>query len=446
MWEWEEQQRTPVKVDAPSEGAEALVVATHSSNSIYKYADDTAIFGHITSHDETAYRDEVRNLVEGCLDNNISLNVSKPEELVIDFRKQGGDHTPLHINGVAAEMVNWLFGNSNSEITADMQGYQGGNFSHTEFLLIGFHELKEQRWLLFFPFCLMFMLSTVANSALIFVITAQRSLHSPMCVLIGAMACVDLSLPVFFVPKMLLSLLFNWDAISLLGCLVQMFFIHFVGSFQSSILLWMALDRYAAICIPLRYNEYTNTSSSLKFIVAAVLRNGIFILVIVILAGNLPYCSSNVIDHCFCEHMALVSVANGSTVINSSVGLGAVFCVTTLDFVCIVVSYGKIFISVFKTTTGKSSRKAIHTCTTHIIVMCVTYFSAMTAFFTYRVKNSISPNIRVLISTMYLLFPSCFNPIIYGIRTKEIREQILKLIKRTKVDQTSFKVSSLMQN
>ncbi|XP_006628013.3 olfactory receptor 52K1-like [Lepisosteus oculatus] len=320
-----------------------------------------------------------------------------------------------------------------------MQDYSGGNISHTEFLFVGFYELKQHRWLLFFPFFLMFMLSSIANSILIFVIKTQRSLHSPMCVLIGAMACVDLSLPVFIVPKMIFSFLFNWDGISLLGCLVQMFFIHFVGSFQSSILLWMSLDRYAAICIPLRYNDYLNISSSLKFVLAAIVRNGTFAVIVDVLAGDLSFCSSNAINHCFCEHMALVGLACGNTIVNNVVGLLAVFCVTTLDCLFMVISYVKIFISVFKTTSGKSFHKAIHTCTTHIIVMCVTYFCAMTAFVSYRIPNSIPPDIRIIISTMYLLFPSCFNPIIYGIRTKEIREQILKLVGRTKFAQLSVK-------
>nr|XP_006628023.1 PREDICTED: olfactory receptor 51E2-like [Lepisosteus oculatus] len=322
-----------------------------------------------------------------------------------------------------------------------MQAYQSGNFSHTEFVLNGFSGLKENRWLLFFPFFMLFVLSTFANSALIFVIKTQRSLHSPMCVLIGAMAFVDLSLPVFFVPKMLLGFLFNWDDISFLGCLVQMFFLLFVGTFQSSILLWMALDRYAAICIPLRYNDYLNTSTCLKLIITAVLRNGMFVVIVVVLAGNLSYCTSNVIDHCFCEHMALVGLACGGTLINSVFGLVAVFCITTVDCICIVISYVKIFYSVFKS--GKSSRKAIHTCTTHIIVMCVTYTCTMTAFLSYRIRNSLSPNIRVLTSIMYILLPSCFNPIIYGIRTKEIREQLMKLVWRSKITRASVKVSSV---
>ncbi|XP_006628016.2 olfactory receptor 52E8-like [Lepisosteus oculatus] len=327
-----------------------------------------------------------------------------------------------------------------------MQGFQGGNFSHTEFLLIGFYELEEQRWLLFFPFLLMFMLSTVANSALIFVIRTQRSLHSPMCVLIGAMAFVDLSMPTIFIPKMLLSFLFNWNGISLLGCLIQMFFVHFVGSFQSSILLWMALDRYAAICIPLRYNDFMNLSNFLKFTVVTILRNCTFVVIVVVLAGNLPYCSSNVIDHCFCEHMALVSMACGSTVTNSIVGLVAVFCITTVDCVCIVISYVKIFYSIFIKASGKSSRKAIHTCTTHIIVMCVSYTCTITAYLSYRVKNSIPPNIRVLISIIHILIPCCFNPIIYGLRTKEIREQLVKLVQAPRIGQTSVKVSSVTYN
>ncbi|KAG8001707.1 Olfactory receptor 52N2, partial [Nibea albiflora] len=185
----------------------------------------------------------------------------------------------------------------------------------------------------------MFIVSLSANSLLLYVIVSQRSLHSPMCIFIGGMAFVDLSLPLLFVPHMLLSFLFNWRGISLTGCLVQMHFIHFVGSFQSTLLVWMALDRYFAICTPLYYHKHMAMPRFLKFIIPLVVRNVVMITLFVSLAGNLSFCAENVIKHCFCEHMALVELACGSTAINNLAGLLSIFIVIVFDVVFVSGSY-----------------------------------------------------------------------------------------------------------
>ena len=38
-----------------------------------------------------------------CQENNLSLNVSKTKEMVVDFRKQQREHPPIHIDGTAVE-------------------------------------------------------------------------------------------------------------------------------------------------------------------------------------------------------------------------------------------------------------------------------------------------------------------------------------------------------
>jgi hypothetical protein len=48
-------------------------VAKHNSNTIKKFADDTLVVGLMTDNDETAYRDDVRELALLCLDNNLYL-------------------------------------------------------------------------------------------------------------------------------------------------------------------------------------------------------------------------------------------------------------------------------------------------------------------------------------------------------------------------------------
>uniref|UniRef100_A0A8C9U9K5 G-protein coupled receptors family 1 profile domain-containing protein n=1 Tax=Scleropages formosus TaxID=113540 RepID=A0A8C9U9K5_SCLFO len=241
-----------------------------------------------------------------------------------------------------------------------MSEYAARNISHTDFILSGFSGPKEWKQLLFIPFFLLFVMSITANSMIIFIILSHRALHSPMYLLICVMAFVDLVIPIFFVPNMLLNLLFNWNHISLMGCLVQMFCIHFFQSVQSTVLLWMALDRFYAICTPLHYNEHMRFSAFLKFVIIPMLRNAVFISAIV-----------------------------------------------AADVLFIVVSYVRIFVSLFKS--GRSCQKAFSTCITHIIVMFVGLIFALTSFLSYRIKNDMSFNSHMVISTMYLLVQSIIH-------------------------------------
>ncbi|XP_016314627.1 putative olfactory receptor 52P1 [Sinocyclocheilus anshuiensis] len=222
----------------------------------------------------------------------------------------------------------------------------------------------------------------------------------------------------YILPNMIFSFLFNLGGISVDGCLIQMFCLHFVGAFQTTLLLWMALDRYFAICRPLYYHKYMEIPNFVKSVVVPVIRNGLLIVTMVSLAGKLTFCVTNVIDHCFCEHMALVQLACGDITINNIVGLSTAFLIPTADCILIAASYVVIFASVFRS--GKAQMKAINTCITYLIVISGSLIFALIAFMSYRIRNYFSSSSHVFVSTMYLHFPSCFNPIVYGVRTKEM--------------------------
>ncbi len=81
-------------------------IATHSSNVIVKFADDTAVIGLITDNDETVYREEGSTLTKWCQENHLSLNIDKTKELVVDFRRQSRQHTPITIDKTPVERVN----------------------------------------------------------------------------------------------------------------------------------------------------------------------------------------------------------------------------------------------------------------------------------------------------------------------------------------------------
>ena len=50
---------------------------------------------------------EINNVAEWCTENNLLLNVSKTEEMIVDFRKkEAKTHTCVDITGADVERVN----------------------------------------------------------------------------------------------------------------------------------------------------------------------------------------------------------------------------------------------------------------------------------------------------------------------------------------------------
>lgn len=316
------------------------------------------------------------------------------------------------------------------------------NFSHTSFQFRCFPELQEHRWMLTLLFFLCLLTVLLGNSVLVHVIRRVEHLHSPMYFLICMLCVVDILVVITILPNILLNLLFNWKEISLAGCLVQMFFTHFLSSLESTLLLVMALDRYVAICKPLRYTDIVNSSMFVKLLLFTLLRSVSIMSVLVVLAGSLWFCGSNTIQHCYCDHMALVSLACVSTRRNHAAGLAVIVCFVGVDIPIIFFSYMKILNVVLRSAAASEERlKAVHTCSTHLMVMMCFYLVGTVTFLSGSLNVPIATSINTLMGVMYILIPATVNPIIYGVRTKEIRHGLQRLLKLRARKTTSLKVS-----
>lgn len=76
------------------------------------------------------------------------------------------------------------------------------------------------------PFCCRYTISILGNSAILFVIKAERSLHEPMYLLLCMLAVTELRVSLSTLPTVLSVLLFDSREIRFDACLAQMFFIH----------------------------------------------------------------------------------------------------------------------------------------------------------------------------------------------------------------------------
>ena len=152
----------------------------------------------------------------------------------------------------------------------------------------------------------------------------------------------------------------------------------------------------------------------------------------VLLILRLHFCRSNIIHHTYCENMGIAKLACNSFALNSIYGLTAALLTTGLDFVLISLSYWVILRTVFRLPSREARTKAFGTCGAHICVILIFYTLAFFSFFTHRFGNHVPRHTLILLANLYLLVPPTMNPIVYGIKTKQIRMKLLELCNYSK--------------
>ncbi|XP_053312136.1 olfactory receptor 52K1-like [Spea bombifrons] len=306
--------------------------------------------------------------------------------------------------------------------------------SHTEFLLYGFPGVSVSRSLLLIPFLSIYLVILAGNGLIMHRIWAEKTLHSPMYSLIFLLFAVNVSCTSAIVPKLLLGLAFGLNHISLDGCLLQMFVIYLVVTFESALVLLMALDRYVAICRPLHYHLVMTNNLLVLLTFVGLARSVLLISPIVILISRVPFCNSNVISSIACENMALLSIGCGNISRINLIGLLVRILVSIVDGSLLLVSYVIILSTALKAARGQAIHKALHTCCTHMLVAFLIYLCGLLTSVVYRLDASISVNVQNLVSAIYYLFPAAVNPVIYGLRVKEIRVCLKKTFRVKNTD------------
>ena len=267
----------------------------------------------------------------------------------------------------------------------------------------------------------MYLLAVTGNGLLMVIVIWDRSLHEPMYLFLAMLALNDVLLCTVMVPKMLLIFWQGPSISTFSACLTQMFFIHALFLSESAVLLAMAFDRYVAICAPLHYTILLIGSLIRKMVLALVAQSVAVVTPGILLTLQLHFCQSNVIHHTYCENMGIAKLACNSIVPNSIYGLTAALLTTGLDFFLISLSYWLILRTVFRLPSREARTKAFGTCGAHTCVILIFYTLAFFSLFTHPFGHHVPRHVLILLANLYLLVPPTMNPIVYGVKTKEIR-------------------------
>ncbi|XP_077169943.1 olfactory receptor 4N2-like [Paroedura picta] len=294
-----------------------------------------------------------------------------------------------------------------------------------EFVLLGLSQARGVQLLLFVLFLVFYSLVLPANILIILTIRNDPRLGSPMYFFLANLAFLDICYCSVTPPKMLADFFSRHKTISFKGCLAQLFFLHFLGGSEISLLISMAIDRYVAICRPLQYTSVMSRPTCRAMVAGSWCVGFLHSIVQVIFIAHLPFCGPNKVDSFFCDITQIVKLACVDTYalelfmfVNS--GVSILVC-----FILLLISYGVLLVKV-RTGSSQGKSKAASTCFTHIIMVVIMFGPAI---YIYCRPFMDFPFDKVMAVLHTVVFP-LMNPMIYTLRNKEIKQAMWRLLSK----------------
>ena len=300
------------------------------------------------------------------------------------------------------------------------------------FYIIGFETFPYVSvYFIFLAF--VYVVTVLFNSLVIYVIAFSHCLHSPKYLAVVNLAIIDIILNTCIIPSMIKIFLVKDNFIPFNLCLVQMFVYYTIVSLESYALAILAYDRLIAICFPLRHNSI-NTLRSMSCIVGL---SWSFALGSIAFATSimtrLSFCNSVRVFSYFCDYAPVFRLACNDYTLQWYVASLLTVLLLVGPFTFILLSYMSILVTVFRMKSLDSRVKALATCVEHVILVAVFYIPLITIFIIGFYLRLIDPDQRVLSLSLASCIPPCVNPIVYSLKTKEIKIRALALVRRNQI-------------
>ncbi|XP_003479529.1 olfactory receptor 2G6 [Cavia porcellus] len=294
------------------------------------------------------------------------------------------------------------------------------------FLLLGFSDQPQLERLLFVIILHFYLLNLLGNMAIILVSCLDPKLHTPMYFFLSNLSFVDICFATSVAPQLLVTMNKKDKTMSYGGCVAQLYVAMGLGSSECILLAVMAYDRYAAICLPLRYMAVMNPRLCASLASTAWLSGLVTSLIQCSLTLQLPLCGHRRLNHIFCEVPVLIKLACVDTALNEVELFVAsvVFLIVPVSF--ILVTYGFITQAVLRIKSAAGRKKAFGTCSSHLLVVVIFYGTII--FMYLQPAKSSSKNQGKFVSLFYTIVTPLLNPIIYTLRNKDVRGALRAMI------------------
>ncbi|KAM5162152.1 olfactory receptor 10J5 [Callospermophilus lateralis] len=306
---------------------------------------------------------------------------------------------------------------------------QRKNFTEvTEFIFLGFSSFGKHQTILFVVFLTVYIFTLAGNIIIVTITCVDRHLHTPMYFFLSTLASSETVYTLVIVPRMLSSLVFYNQPISLPGCATQMFFFVTLAINNCFLLTAMGYDRYVAICAPLRYTVIMCKRMCASLVCGSFGTGLMMSTLQVTTMFNLPFCGT-VVDHFFCDIHPVMKLSCVDTTINEIINYGVSSFAILVPIGLITISYILIIYSILKIATADGRKKAFATCASHLTVVIVHYGCASIAYLKPKSESSVEKDL--LLSVTYTIITPLLNPVVYSLRNKEVKDALRRAVGRS---------------
>ncbi|XP_045715675.1 olfactory receptor 2A12-like [Phyllostomus hastatus] len=295
----------------------------------------------------------------------------------------------------------------------------------TEFILLGFSFSPRTMPLLFSAFLMIYLLTLLGNSMITILVCLDSHLHTPMYFFIGILSLLDLCYTTTTVPQMLAHMASQKKTISFARCVAQMYIFLVLGVTESWLFAIMSIDRYVAICHPLRYKVIMSPMLCGVMVIFCGLWGVISALLYTVFAICLPYCGPNKINHFFCEVPAILKLACADTSVNDQVDFILGFISALVPLFLIFVIYVNILVAILRIRSAQGRLKAFSTCASHITVVTMFFVPVLVMYM--KPGSEATPEEDKKLALLYNVISAFLNPIIYSLRNKDVKGAFLKV-------------------
>ncbi|XP_077024166.1 olfactory receptor 6C1 [Tamandua tetradactyla] len=299
----------------------------------------------------------------------------------------------------------------------------------TEFILLGLSDDPKLQVTIFVFLLLTYMLSVTGNLTIITLTLLDSHLQTPMYFFLRNFSLLEVSFTTVSIPKFLGAIITGDKTISFNDCIAQLFFFILLGVTEFYLLAAMSYDRYVAICQPLHYVTIMNRRVCALLVFSSWLTSFLIIFPALMLLLKLDYCSSNIIDHFTCDYFPLLHLSCSDTQFLEKMGFSCAVFTLMFTLALIMLSYVYIIRTILNIPSTSQRTKAFSTCSSHMIVISISYGSCIFMYINPSAKDrvSLSKGVAVLNTSIAPML----NPFIYTLRNQQVKRAFMDMARKT---------------
>ncbi|XP_016021306.2 olfactory receptor 6C2-like [Rousettus aegyptiacus] len=297
----------------------------------------------------------------------------------------------------------------------------------TTFIILGLTNDPRLKILVFIFLFITYVLSVIGNLTIISLISVDSHLKTAMYFFLQNFSFLEISFTTACVPTYLYILSSGDKTITIKACFSQIFFIVLFGATEFFLLAVMSYDRYVAICKPLHYVTIMNSRVCRNLILCCWISGLLIILPPLGLSLHLEFCDS-VIDHFFCDASPILKNSCSDTWFIEQLVIFCAVLTFIMTLMCVVLSYIYIIRTILRVPSAQQRKKAFSTCSSHMIVVSITYGSCIFMYVKPSAKDEMTINKAVSLLTTSVA--PLLNPFIYTLRNKQVKQSFHDILKR----------------